>query len=173
VDGPPRPPALGRGRRRARGSRAVARGARRVRLDPDRALGARPARGARARLGRAHGARDRARPRPAGRGARGAAGRPDRRPPVHVRRGPDAERLPLLRLQGRGGDRRARRQHEGAAQGDRGGPAAAAARCAPRPRGARARPHALGQRGHHLAAERAPGQPEEPDVRRARTWPRS
>ena len=68
-----------------------------------------------------------------------------------------------LRLQGGGRDRRARRQHQGAARGHRRRRAAAPRRAGRVGRGDRARPHPLGQRRHHLAAQRPPA-----ELRRAR-----
>ena len=72
---------------------------------------------------------------------------------------PDGDVGPVVRLQGRRRDRRARRQHGGDAGRRRRRPAAApgavgngAAEVA------RARPHPLGQRRHHLRAQRPPGE---------------
>ena len=66
-----------------------------------------------------------------------------------------------LRLQGGRGDRRAGRQHRGAARRDpRRRAAAPRARRRPTPR-RRARPHAVGERRHHLRGQRAPAQTAE------------
>ena len=87
---------------------------RRVHVDPGRAVRARPPRGARARLGRHPPAGPRPRPRPRVAGAGRAARRPLERPAVRVHVGPCRGRVPQLRLQGGGRDRRAGRQHAGA-----------------------------------------------------------
>ena len=84
---------------------------------------------------------------------------PLERPAVRVHVGPRRRQGPELRLQGGGRDRRAGRQHPGAARATsvatrcsrRRSPASAAA-------GRRARPHPLGQRRHHLPAQRPPAQ---------------
>ena len=100
-------------------------------------------------------------PRPRRRrpGRRGRRRRARRRPAVPDRRRPAfAGALPVVRLQGGGRDRRARRQHPGDARRRRRRPAPApraAQRAGP---GRRARAHPLGQRRHHLRAQRPPGQ---------------
>ena len=87
--------------------------------------------------------------------------------------GPGGRREPGLRLQGRGRDRRAGRQHRGAARRHaRRRAAPPRARVAVGPRDG-ARPHPLGERRHHLRAQRPPGQPRGGGrIGRARTWRR-
>ena len=70
-----------------------------------------------------------------------------------------ADGAPDVRLQGRGRDRRARRQHRArCAAAIRDDELLRLALAAPTARGHRARPHPLGQRRHHLRAQRPPGQ---------------
>ena len=64
----------------------------------------------------------------------------------------------LLRLQGGGRDRRARRQHGGDAVADRRRRSTSAGAVVPVGRGVGARPHALGERRDHLRAQRPPRQ---------------
>ena len=99
-------------------------------------------------------------PRPALRRRR--AGQPTRPPgpgpPLSVGSRPAGPRHAVVRLQGRGGDRGAGRQHRRAAGGD---PRRRAAPSGPGlavRAGGGARSHPLGQRRHHLRAQHAPGQ---------------
>ena len=141
------------------GPRCPAVGAGRLHGRPGGAVGARPAGGAGPGLGRAAPAGLGPRARPGERRGGPAAGRPGRRRPLRLGRGPGGRREPGLRLQGRRRDRRAGRQHRGAARRHprrRAAPPRARVAVGPRDR---AGPHPLGQRRHHLRAQRPPGQP--------------
>ena len=85
-------------------------------LDPGRALGARPARGARPRLRRPARARHRPRSRPRRPDVARLIAARSVRSAVRVGLGARRRRQPRVRLQDRGRDRRARRQHRAAAQ---------------------------------------------------------
>ena len=69
-----------------------------------------------------------------------------------------AGRVPQLRLQGRGRDRRARRQREGAARRVHADELLRLALLSPSARVVGARPHPLGQRRHHQRAQLPPGE---------------
>ena len=98
------------------GRRPVVVGHRGRHVDPAGAVGPRPPRGARPRLGRPHRPRARPRPRPRRSRRRPADRRARRRPPLPLERGAHARGPPQLRLQGGRRDRRARRQHRGHAR---------------------------------------------------------
>ena len=143
------------------GADGVGRGDRGVHVGAGGAVGARPPRGARARLRRASTswcvitALDLDGPEVARRCSRRA-----RRRPVRRRCGAPRRRHALVRLQGRGRDRRAGRQHRAPARAR----SATTSCCTSRSvgataRGGGARPHPLGQRRHHLRGQRAPAQP--------------
>ena len=100
------------------------------------------------------GPRPRARPRGTGRGGRSHPAR--RRPPVRFALGAGSRWPARLRLQGRGRDRRAGGQHAGAAGRHRGRRPAAPGGRGPQRRGGGPGPHPVGQRRHHLPAERPP-----------------
>ena len=123
------------------------------------AVGPRPARGARARLGRLHlfvwdHGRRSSRP-----GRAAGARRPQQRPAVRAGSVRVADGVPRLRLQGGGRDRRARRQHRAPCAPPIARRRAAAPRAgAARRRGHGARPHPLGQRRHHPRGQRPPAQ---------------
>ena len=81
------------------------------------------------------------------------------RPPVPLGRGAHARGPPELRLQGGGRDRRAGRQHRVICAGP--SPTTSCSTwpsSSPTARGRGARPHPLGQRRHHLPAQRPPAQ---------------
>ena len=120
------------------------------------ALRDRSARGPRPRLGRPRAHRARPRPR-AGRSVDPVAARRPRRRAVHLGLGPGGRRPARLRLQGRGRDRRAGRQHRRRCATRSDGDELLAERAARRRhRGDRPRPHPVGVGRHHLRAERAP-----------------
>ena len=175
LGGPPRPAShrAGAVEDLLGGASARPRRARGVPLGPGRAVGARPARGARPRLGRPARARRRPRPRPRRPDDRARSSRARRRPAVHV--GLGARRR---RRTSRSSTRRRPRSASSATTpralraAIRDDDAAAPRARAPTPREVvGARPHPLGERRHHLRGQRAPAEPARSSTATARRRP--